>query len=88
MTLIGGFNPLTGRAFDLFDWGSTNGTKFSSVNLPALTSGLSWNDGLLNATGVISVTGTAIPGPSTYAALFGLTALIFAAYRRRRTQVV
>jgi len=81
--LVNGFVPTTGATFNLFDASSFTGT-FSSMSLPTLTTGLTWNSSALYATGIISVTGTAIPEPSTYAALAGLGALGFVLLRRRR----
>jgi autotransporter-associated beta strand protein len=80
VNLISGYMPASGASFNLFDWGSASGT-FATLNLPALTSGLSWNTSSLYTDGTISV--SAIPEPSTYAAIFGLAALGFAALRRR-----
>jgi hypothetical protein len=54
VTLTGGFVPSAGQSFDILDWGSLSGA-FSSLNLPSLSSGLSWNTSQLYATGVLSV---------------------------------
>jgi hypothetical protein len=43
VVLINAFAPQLGNTFDLFDWnGGISGT-FSTINLPALGSGLSWD---------------------------------------------
>ena len=57
VSLLGGFTPLLGHTFDLFDSASTSGT-FAALNLPSLTAGLGWNTSLLATTGVLSVMST------------------------------
>ena len=57
VSLLGGFTPLLGHTFDLFDSASTSGT-FAALNLPSLTAGLGWNTSLLATTGVVSVMST------------------------------
>ncbi len=52
--LTEGFSPSVGQSFDLFNWGSITGT-FSSLNLPAISGGLSWNTSQLYSTGTLSV---------------------------------
>ncbi len=54
VTLINGFNPVVGNAFNLFDWAGLSGT-FSAIQLPTLAPALAWNTSQLFATGVISV---------------------------------
>ena len=61
VVLVPGFMPGSGNSFDLLDWGSLAGT-FSSISLPALTAGLTWNTSQLYTTGVLSVTSAGIPG--------------------------
>jgi T5SS/PEP-CTERM-associated repeat protein len=56
ISLINGFNPAAGQSFDILNWGSISGT-FSSINLPALIAGLTWNTSQLYTTGVLSVAG-------------------------------
>lgn len=58
VTLLDGFSPVSGQAFDLFDWGSLTG-QFASFTLPALTNGLSWNTSQLYTRGILSV---GVPG--------------------------
>jgi autotransporter-associated beta strand protein len=53
---LNNFMPAAGNSFDILDWGSLNGT-FSSVQLPALAGGLTWNTSQLYTTGTISVVG-------------------------------
>ena len=64
VSLLGGFTPLLGHTFDLFDSASTSGT-FAALNLPSLTAGLGWNTSLLATTGVVSVISTG-PGSATW----------------------
>jgi hypothetical protein len=62
VALVNGFVPVTGNSFDLLDWSTRVGT-FSTLQLPALEAGLSWDTSLLYTTGVLSVIGsTALPG--------------------------
>lgn len=84
----GAFTPASfaaGQSFDLFNWGSADGT-FSTLNLPDLSSyGLTWDTSALYTSGVLSVTASAVPEPSTYAVLAGLAAFGLVALRRRKT---
>jgi autotransporter-associated beta strand protein len=66
-----------GQSFDLFNWGSTSGA-FSSVALPTLTGGLTWDQTQLYSTGTITV----VPEPNIATLLGGLGVL--ALLRRRR----
>lgn len=85
VTFINAYNPGAAVSFNLFDFSSASG-GFDSFNLPSLTSGLSWDTSALLTTGQLSITGTAIPEPSTYAAIFGAIALAgVMIVRRRRT---
>ena len=61
LSLINGFTPSAGQSFNLFDWSSASGT-FASLNLPTLTSGLTWNTSQLYSSGVLSVLSAGIPG--------------------------
>ena len=71
-----------GETFDIID-GTITGT-FTTINLATLAEGLSWDLSQLYRNGVVSIAGTIIPEPSTYAAIFGALALAFAIYRRRK----
>lgn len=88
VSFIDGFSASSlsaGTSFDLFDWGNVTGT-FDSLLLPDLAgSGFVWNTSALYSSGILSVSASAIPEPSTYAALAGLAALALALWRRRRT---
>ena len=54
VSLVNGFTPALGNSFDLLDWGSLVG-HFSSLSLPALSTGLAWNSTQLYTKGVLSV---------------------------------
>lgn len=86
VSFYGGFTAASlsaGSRFDLFNWGGITGT-FSSLNLPSLSAyGLAWDTSALYTTGELAV--SAVPEPSTCAALAGLGALGLVAWRRRRT---
>jgi autotransporter-associated beta strand protein len=82
--LANSFNPALGNSFDILDFGSLGSGTFASLVLPALDSGLGWDTSALYTTGTISVAASAIPEPSTYAAMVGAGALALAALRRRK----
>ncbi len=63
VSLIDGFAPSAGDSFQIFN-GRTSGS-FDQLDLPSLSSGLSWNTSQLYATGTISV----VPEPGTLALL-------------------
>lgn len=65
-----------GDTFNLFDWSSSSGT-FSSINLPSVTPGLSWNLSNLYTNGQISVV------PESSVALLGSLGAIVLLRRRR-----
>ena len=52
-----GFSPLLGHAFDLLNWGLTRTGTFSTLDLPPLGSGLTWDTSQLYTLGIISVLG-------------------------------
>ena len=83
VSLLNGFTPTAGNSFDLLNYTTSSGT-FSSLSLPTLTSGLTWNTSTLYTDGILSVSSSAIPEPSTYALLLGVSALALAACRRRQ----
>ena len=59
VSLLDGSDPLqSGDSFDLFEGGAVSGS-FSSVQLPTLVAGLSWDSSALESAGVIAVTGVA-----------------------------
>jgi fibronectin-binding autotransporter adhesin len=55
--LINGFVPSSGNSFNVLDWGTLAGT-FSSISLPTLANGLTWNTSKIYTTGVLSVIST------------------------------
>ncbi len=76
---IGGtYAGLAGDSFDLTT-GDFSGATLGS--LPTLGSGLAWNTSAFLSDGILSV--SAIPEPSTWAALCGLAVLSFSGRRRR-----
>lgn len=84
ISLLGGFMPMAGNSFDLFDFNSLTG-MFDNVFLPTLGSGLSWNTSSLYTTGVLSVNNTAaVPEPSTFG-LLAIGSLSCIVLRRRRS---
>lgn len=58
VVLENSYQPAAGDSYDLLDWGFRNST-FSSVSLPALSSGLTWTTTQLYTTGTITVVGAA-----------------------------
>lgn len=54
VTLINSFSPALGNSFNLFDWGTKAGT-FTTVNVPALNTGLTWNQSNLYLDGTLSI---------------------------------
>lgn len=62
VSLTGGYTPNFGDSFQLFDFGGTvSGTGFSAVNLPALGTGLYWDDSTLFSSGILTVAGVVDP---------------------------
>jgi fibronectin-binding autotransporter adhesin len=49
-----GFTPSQGNSFDIMDWGTLSG-KFSELDLPSLSAGLSWSTLQLYTTGTLRV---------------------------------
>jgi fibronectin-binding autotransporter adhesin len=69
-----GSTLLGGESFDLFNSPGLSGS-FTTVQLPPLAAGLSWNTSQLNVTGTISVTGTLLP-PAISSLTYGGTNVI------------
>jgi pectate lyase len=63
VNLLGGFAPVAGDRFDLFDFNSGSGAF--TLDLPALAEGLAWNTSSLLTTGTLAVV-----APPLYAADF------------------
>ena len=57
VSLINSFTPALGNSFDILDWSSLSG-HFSSLSLPALSSGLVWDTNALYTSGTLSVIDT------------------------------
>ena len=55
VVFVDGFMPEGNDSFDLFDWTGGVTGSFTSVNLPAIPFGLSWNTDELYSTGIIRV---------------------------------
>jgi T5SS/PEP-CTERM-associated repeat protein len=54
VSVVDNYSPSIGDEFDILDWGSLSGT-FSSLQLPSLPVGLSWNTPQLYAVGELAV---------------------------------
>ncbi|QDT10956.1 PEP-CTERM sorting domain-containing protein [Planctomycetes bacterium K23_9] len=85
---VNGFALSAGQTFDLWDVGPSNDSAtdgmFASIILPTLSTNLEWDDSQLFTTGQLSI--TAVPEPSSLAAL-GMLLTVFTVRRRRRTTV-
>lgn len=77
LQLLDGFSPLAGDSFTIFE-ASVFGGAFSSLALPSLSSGLSWNTDSLLVTGELFV----VPEPGS-AILIGLGLSVLARRRGR-----
>ncbi len=84
LLLLDGFTPEAGQSFDLFDASTMTGT-FSTLDLPTLMTGLAWDTSGLYTSGTLAIAAaSAIPEPTTYAAIFGGVALLLAVRRRHQ----
>ena len=63
--LVGGFVPVLGDRFDLFDFSSQIGV-FSAVELPSLPHGLVWDRSSLYTNGTLSLVAAPLPGEGDY----------------------
>jgi fibronectin-binding autotransporter adhesin len=82
LVFINGYNPLGEASFSLLIAQTYNG-GFDHLVLPDLAEGLEWNTDAMNSAGVLSIVGTAIPEPTTWAGLAGVAVLAVAVWRRR-----
>ena len=69
LSLIGGYSPVHGASFNIFNWTGEVQGEFASITTPALEAGLEWDTSALYTTGQLHV----IPEPGTAAllAVFG-----------------
>ena len=80
VSYTGGFNPIAGNSFDLFDFTSVDASGFNVATdlvLPGLDSSLSWDTSAFTTSGVIAV----VPEPSI--TLLGSLTLLGLLRRRR-----
>jgi hypothetical protein len=61
VSLINGFTPANGDSFDILDFGTIAG-NFSTVNLPALGAGLTWDQSGLLTNGILAIIGGGLIG--------------------------
>jgi hypothetical protein len=61
ISLIDGYTPFGGEAFDILGWGNLTGT-FDTLQLPALPGSLSWDTSRLYTTGVLAVVAPVLLG--------------------------
>lgn len=80
ISFVNGFAPIAGDTFHLFEVDGTTSSAFTSIVFTA--SG--YTAQLNTQTGMLSITSSAIPEPSTYAAIAGAMAIGWAAWRRRK----
>ncbi len=81
ISFYGDYLPGSATSWDLFDATSLSST-FAAYSLPTV-SGYTWDTSALGTTGVLSLTASAVPEPSTYAFITGGSFLLLAAFRRR-----
>jgi T5SS/PEP-CTERM-associated repeat protein len=81
VTTSGGFIPAADQSFDLMDFGSESGT-FSTIHLPTLPVGETWNTSQLYSAGIISV----VPEPASTMLVFGCAWLACAARRQKNAK--
>ncbi len=73
-----------GNQFNLFDWGSSPEGTFTTISLPTLDGGLTWDTSSLYTTGIIGV--TAIPEPSSIYFMGAIIMAIAMRYRNSRSR--
>lgn len=76
------YTPMAGDTFDFWDVGGTTTGFFSSVDLPSLNSGLTWDTSQLYSSGALSI--SAVPEPSSLSLLVAFSLGLARARRRHR----
>lgn len=83
LTLQGGFMPVAGHRFQLFDYSQAPTGHFLALDLPSLAPGLAWDTADLYAGGTLGV--SSVPEPAAgWTLLAGLAALASGLRRRQR----
>jgi hypothetical protein len=79
-----GYAPQAGNSYDLFDWGTSEGS-FSTIDFTAapLANGLAWDTSRLYTDGTLTV--AAVPEPGSYAMFAAGLGLMGFMVRRRRS---
>ena len=86
VTLVNSFNPNPGATFHLFNFnGVPVSGAFSTIALPTLTGGETWDTSGLYTNGTIVVDAAPVPEPASAAAICGASALGLLWIRRRRS---
>jgi T5SS/PEP-CTERM-associated repeat protein len=62
VSLTGGYVPGVAESFDILDWTGTLSGAFTTLQLPTLAPGSTWDTSQLYTTGVLSVIGPGLPG--------------------------
>ena len=84
LSLFNGFAPAPGESFELFNF-RIGGGRFDALDLPPLSAGLTWDASGLYSNGTLTVAGTAIPEPCSFALALGLCALAAWVVARHRS---
>ncbi|HVJ81136.1 MAG TPA: PEP-CTERM sorting domain-containing protein, partial [Planctomycetia bacterium] len=87
VSFTSGYTPAGPATFDFFNFTSIGATAFAEVNLPTVA-GFTWDTASLLTDGSVSLVASAIPEPSTFAALAGIAALAGVGTRRPRRRAV
>jgi hypothetical protein len=82
VVLIGGFQPVPGNFFNLFDWGSVSGS-FDATNLPVLGNGLTWDFSQFHTNGTLAM----VPEPACTAFLIAAASGLLCRKTRHSFQI-